>query len=79
VGHETEPKKTDEGEMMYTYRIEVSMTATVDVEAESYDEATQLADHSLNLESINDRVGFPSLDGVVVDSIESDDDPKDVN
>jgi len=64
---------------MYTYRIEVSMTATVDVEAESYDEATQLAEDSLNLESINDRVGFPSLDGVVVDSIESDDDPKDVN
>ena len=65
--------------MMYTYRIEVSMTATVDVEAESYDGATQLAEDSLNLESINDRVGFPSLDGVVVDSIESDDDPKDVN
>lgn len=78
MGHETEPKKTDEGEMMYTYRIEVSMTATVDVEAESYDKATQLAEDSLNLESINDRVGFPSLDGVVVDSIESDDDPSEV-
>ena len=64
---------------MYTYRVDVSLTATVEVKAESYDEATQLAEDSLNLESINDRVGFPSLDGVVVDSIESDDDQEDVN
>jgi hypothetical protein len=65
--------------MMYTYRVEVSMTATVEVEAESYDEATQLAGDSLNLESIQDRVGFPETDGVVVDNIESDDDPEDIN
>ena len=41
---------------MYTYRVDVSLTATVEVEAESYDEATQLAGDSLNLESINERV-----------------------
>jgi len=63
---------------VFTYRVDVSLTATVEVEAESYDEATQLAGDSLNLESIQDRVGFPETDGVVVDSIESDDDPSEV-
>ena len=69
---------------MFTYSVDVSMTATVEVEAESYDEATQLAEDSLNLESINDRVGSPGTDGVVVDGIEfvllwsSDDDPSEV-
>ena len=61
--------------MAYTYRVAVTLTANVDVEATSYDEAQKLAEDSLNLESLNDKVGFPNSDGVVVDSIESDDDP----
>jgi len=59
---------------MYTFRVDVSLTATVEVEAESYDEATQLATEWHMV-----RNGFfHCFQAKVVDSIESDDDPSEV-
>jgi|TARA_R110002020_G_scaffold165056_6_gene352304 hypothetical protein len=61
--------------MAYTYRVDVSLTANVEVEAESYAVAKELAEEWLNLESLDNRVSMPSTDGIVVECIESDDDP----
>jgi len=63
--------------MGYTYRVDVSLTANVEVEAESYAVAKELAEGWLNLESLDNRVSMPSTDGIVVEGIESDDDPSD--
>ena len=60
---------------MYEYTIGISLTANVEVRAESYDVAIELVQQSLNLESLDNRVSMPSVDGITVDCIESNDDP----
>ena len=51
--------------MAYTYRVDVSLTANVEVEAESYAVAKELAEEWLNLESLDNRVSMPSTDGLL--------------
>ena len=62
--------------MTYTYSVAITLTATVEVTAESSAVAGELAEQFLNLETDDDRVGFPQTDGIVVESIESDEDPE---
>jgi hypothetical protein len=56
--------------MSNTYTVEVILRASVEVTAEDVDVASELASQHLNLESDDERVGFPSTDGVEVVEIE---------
>lgn len=56
------------------YTVEIILRASVEVTAESADVASELASQHLNLESDDERVGFPSTDGVEVVEISSDND-----
>ena len=59
--------------MPYVYTVEVILRASVEVTAESADVASELAGQHLNLETDDNRVSFPSTDGVEVVEITSDD------
>ena len=59
--------------MTYVYTVEVIFRASVEVTADSPDVAQELTQQHLNLEPDDNRVSFPSTDGVEVVEITSDD------
>ena len=61
--------------MTYTYRANVTMAVDLDIEAESFDVAEELVHQYLYPASEDGRVSINCNDGIVVDGIESDDDP----
>ena len=62
--------------MTYTYRANVTMGATLEIKAESYDVAEELVEQFLALVSDDGRVSITSFDGMDA-HIDSDDDPED--
>ena len=64
------------GGMAYTYRADVTMTITVDVEANSFTMAEELIHQYLAPVSDDSRVDINSNDGIDLNNIQSDNDPE---
>ena len=63
--------------MSYAYRADVTMQVDLEIEAESYAVAEELIQQYLAPVSDNSKVNVISNDGIILESIESDDDPTD--
>ena len=62
--------------MSYTYAATATMTIDLQVDAESYAVAEELINQFLAPVSDDGRVDVISNDGIILESIESDDDPE---